>query len=249
MAEYDSDGVGDLEEEFDEIRGFRELEGDALLESALDEFLDEGKDEYYIDPKAQPTSFYGNMVGKDVILPEHLEKLSIEPKQSVKEVLKEADLILANPEMQPPEEDVLIDGKSYFSERQRSPWDCESILSTYSNMDNNPTVISRKKNKQLPPIQEYLPIQLSNKTGMPMGILPVTPKMETPDVSFNLGEARNKQETKEEKKARKEAIKQSRREARNRKKITKDAFQNEFIKRKEGIVLDSVGGSSVFRYT
>ena len=42
----------------------------------------------------------------------------------------------------------MVNGKSYFTETSRSQWDCESILSTYSNLDNNPVDIGRKKKKK-----------------------------------------------------------------------------------------------------
>merc|ERR1712179_389481 len=65
-------------------------------------------------------------------------------------VLTKADKRLAEPPLQPPVQEILIDGKSYFSERVHNPWDCESILSTYSNLDNNPVRIqgSRKRGKK-----------------------------------------------------------------------------------------------------
>lgn len=42
----------------------------------------------------------------------------------------------------------MVNGKSYFTETSRSQWDCESILSTYSNLDNNPVDIGRKEKKK-----------------------------------------------------------------------------------------------------
>ena len=59
-------------------------------------------------------------------------------------ILAHASEILAQPKEKPPE-DVLIDGQSYFSERVWNPWDCQSILSTYSNLDNNPVVIDASR--------------------------------------------------------------------------------------------------------
>jgi hypothetical protein len=37
-----------------------------------------------------------------------------------------------DPPPPPPPEEVFIDGKSYFSVTSRNSWDCESMLSTYS---------------------------------------------------------------------------------------------------------------------
>lgn len=49
LAEYDSDDVGDLDDECEDIRGDREFEGDAQLEAAFDDFLQEKKDEIFIE--------------------------------------------------------------------------------------------------------------------------------------------------------------------------------------------------------
>ena len=39
--------------------------------------------------------------------------------------------------------DVLIDGIYYFSLFHQDPWDCNSVLTTYSNIYNNPVVVGR----------------------------------------------------------------------------------------------------------
>jgi protein LTV1 len=189
--------------------------------------------------------------------------LDVHEEIPLDEVLEEAKDILANPVEEPPAEEILIDGKSYFSERTRNPWDCESILSTYSNLDNNPVTIEsmrrqkKKKTKQISPEQtlpedEPVRIQLSSKTGLPLGVLSsrYDEQNEDDDTMFsrNRGEARKKNETKEEKKARKLAVKKEREIARLSKKLMKDAFKDEFAKRSE-VTGDDVGGKSVFRYS
>ncbi|XP_039271631.2 protein LTV1 homolog [Styela clava] len=121
-------------------------------------------------------------------------------------------------------------------------WDCESILSTYSNIYNHPKVI------QDPP----KPIRLSKKTGIPLDTLPtrgVTAKQlrmldlenemndkqfcrnqtisESSNVTSVASNVRRKGETKDEKSARKHVIKEMRRERRMEKKATKVAFRHE----------------------
>jgi len=50
-------------------------------------------------------------------------------------------------------------------------WDCQSILSAYSNTQNHPKLIVEKAKVQ---------IKISNKTGLPLGVLPTkTPKKST----------------------------------------------------------------------
>mmetsp|Transcript_11348 Transcript_11348/g.22713 ORF Transcript_11348/g.22713 Transcript_11348/m.22713 type:complete len:654 (+) Transcript_11348:54-2015(+) len=207
LLEYDSDSIGDLDDECEDIVGSRPLEGDAQLEAALDEFLTEKRDEILVEGTRHLTkrcggSGYSALVGKTMVPAEELnadsnhnntESLLInmeETKRQLEEDLADADAILANPEMDLPPEEILIDGKSYFSETPRNPWDCESILSTYSNLDNNPVVIGRetssrrkrrgkKKDKNyngmdgadsVIPEEEPVKIHLSNKTGLPLGV-------------------------------------------------------------------------------
>jgi protein LTV1 len=274
LAEYDSDEVGDLDEDCEDIRGDRPLEGDAQVDAALDEFLEEKKDEIFMEgtrhlPEYRQTggSGFAALVGKNLVSAADLggdDDLAVHDEPTpVEEILKGADQILANPEMEPPAEEILIDGKSYFSERTRNPWDCESILSTYSNLDNNPvTIESRRRRKKRSnkqqispetlPEDEPLQIRLSNKTGLPIGVLPSRTDGYLEDdtfVSVNRGVARKIDETPEEKKARKQAVKQEREMARMRKKLMKEAFQDEFTKRSGDLVADDVGGKSVFRYS
>ncbi|KAK3837850.1 MAG: hypothetical protein JOS17DRAFT_731970 [Linnemannia elongata] len=135
------------------------------------------------------------------------------------------------------------------AERMRDNWDVQTILSTYSNLDNHPGMIKEQTRRR---------IHIDPKTGMPV----VTEKLSKKalqrqaemaaaaeaaakaenggasddefddDEDFeeeaeNLGVKRNKAETKEEKKARKEAIKQEKKNRRETKKATKTAFANE----------------------
>ena len=286
LGEYDSDEVGDLDNECEEIMGNRPLEGDVQLEAAFDEFLTEKRDNVFMEgtrnnPEKQRRggSSYSALVGKTMIPASKLTAFEdqlnndqpeskIPPMIAISQELKEADRILANPEMEPPEEDVLIDGKSYFSQPTVNPWDCESILSTYSNLDNNPCTIrkssrSRRGKKKegkkiIEPLEEeddypeeYHQIQLSNKTGLPMNTLPVTEKEES-DCDYkaiNRGKARKKGESAEEKRRRKQAIKEERLVSRIQKKMVKEAFKDEFLKRASNGIDNDVRGKSVFKFS
>jgi protein LTV1 len=183
----------------------------------------------------------------------------------MEEIIADADLILSDPLEAPPTEEVFIDGKSYFSEKSRNPWDCESILSTYSNMDNNPVTIGkdgrrrRKKGTKNDIIHQSaiyeeepaMQILLSDKTGLPLGVLPTRGQgQDGADtfVSVNKGEARKKEESVEEKKMRKLNVKKEREMARIQKKMMKQAFSDEFSKRATEVLNDDVGGKTVFRF-
>lgn len=286
LLEYDSDDVGDLDEECEEIVGDRPLEGDAQLDAALNEFLTEKEDDILIEgtkhhkEKRTGGSGYSALVGKTMVHASELNNedpsntllINIEEsKKQMQKDLADADAVLANPEIDLPPEEILIDGKSYFSISSRNPWDCESILSTYSNLDNNPVVIGRssrrnkkkgnkKKNSMdddsVIPEDKPVKIQLSNKTGLPLGVFDkpnhAEPEVDYHDesdtyISVNKGEARDKDESLLEKKARKIAIKDERKVNRIQKKMMREAFREEFTKRGHDQVVDAVGGAAVFR--
>lgn len=104
--------------------------------------------------------------------------------------------------------------------------DCESIISTYSNIYNHPAMIGNEESK----------IKLSKKTGLPLGVLQEKEKSkrEIERIEHNIVRVlpdfplkRDKNESKDEKKERKQAIKAHRRERRVEKKINKTAFKEE----------------------
>ncbi|KAF9289990.1 hypothetical protein BGZ68_008191 [Mortierella alpina] len=136
------------------------------------------------------------------------------------------------------------------AERMRDNWDVQTILSTYSNLDNHPGMIKEQPRRR---------IHIDPKTGMPVVTEKLSKKalqrrQEVADAAAaaergeggsdddeeegsddgseefeaeNLGVKRNKAESKEEKKARKEAIKQEKKIRRETKKATKTAFASE----------------------
>jgi protein LTV1 len=275
LLEYDSDELGDLDEECYDIKGDKPLEGDVHIEAVLDKFIQEKKDENFVMGAPGEKREGGSSrvyINKKMVPYNMLDKIEGEIDEAEEEkvdVLAEADEVLAVPEMDLPPEEVLIDGKSYFTMKEQNPWDCESILSTYSNMDNNPSVVGRsgrrrnkkKKNKNRidfdqESIAEERPVQilLSDKTGLPLGILPgpkdfFDDQEEETFASVNKGAARKKGETKEEKKARKLLVKQERQVSRIQKKMMREAIQEEFGLRAHTDVSNDVGGKSVFKYS
>jgi protein LTV1 len=68
-------------------------------------------------------------------------------------------------------------------------------------------------------------------------------------LSINRGEARHKNETLAEKRERKMAIKEERKICRIQKKMMKEAFAEEFQRRGQDVILDPVGGNTVFRFS
>ncbi|CAG8769371.1 5565_t:CDS:2, partial [Acaulospora colombiana] len=52
-----------------------------------------------------------------------------------------------------------VEIESERSVRKRQPWDCQSILSTYSNLENHPTLIREKPRRK---------IKIDKQTGLPI---------------------------------------------------------------------------------
>ncbi|KAM5163091.1 protein LTV1 homolog [Mantella aurantiaca] len=114
-------------------------------------------------------------------------------------------------------------------EEPSEKWDCESILSTYSNLYNHPKIIKD------PP--KTKPIKVSAKTGIPLGVLPEKgpsakqvermERINDGDLPRVSTQQRSKHESTEERKNRKQAIKEERKERRVEKKANKLVFKVE----------------------
>ncbi|CAI0435872.1 unnamed protein product [Linum tenue] len=135
---------------------------------------------------------------------------------------------------------VLVDESSDESE----VWDCETIVTTYSNLDNHPSKIQAPGASQKKKIAETFSkalntpgpvISLHGKEKIPVGVLAGSRKASAAETSKDepslrteaLKRKQHGQESKEEKKERKAAVKEERREARRLKKETKDVYRGE----------------------
>lgn len=151
-GEYEEDeNIGDLEEEALEgngdICGTIELEDEdnVMLNEALNEFLQESKDEILCNGLGESTYKKGS---RNIDL---IEKWEPSPdsidKEEVAERLKEMTLDLPEEEEDLPEEEYIT--QEYLRERrEEEQWDCETILSTYSTLDNHPSMISADRSRQ-----------------------------------------------------------------------------------------------------
>ncbi|GAA5966419.1 hypothetical protein JCM3765_007563 [Sporobolomyces pararoseus] len=139
-----------------------------------------------------------------------------------------------------------------LEDRRRDRWDCETVLSTYSNLSNHPRLLRIRDNKLKTP--KPAQIKLDPKTGFPLvnGQL-VTGKDDTiMEENEQDGEQdeeeeeeemeeyipketikRPRGETAEEKKARKQQVKNERQSRRSEKKQTKESFENEVKRQKK----------------
>lgn len=150
------------------------------------------------------------------------------------------------------EEEEFVDGEDsgdedympdYLKSKETAEFDCESIVSTYSNIENHPSRISEKSNKKKKKKklmsedgEESVSknygakvITISAKTGLPVVQEKRKSKEDEDDdeLVVNKGEGRNKKETKEEKRLRKLKVKEERRENRSVKTKLKTAYKED----------------------
>ena len=273
--EEEEEGKGEIVVE-EGVQLLRDVENDTYVDGLLDEYMQEKKDSLFMvgtGMRRGGGSGFTALVGGKLRMAEELEGAIEEAEDEVEgvgEVLKEADEILSKPKERPPEEDVRIDGMSYFDDKVQNPWDCESVLSTYSNLDNRPKEIgnSRRRKKKirgkelikagLEGVEEevgerFEKIQLSGKTGLPINIQGQDDFEDSMGQGEggggeNKGEGRKKGESKEEKKARKQKVKEERGIRRMEKQINRKGFTEEIGKRTKGKE-QVLAGAAVFRYS
>ncbi|GAA5821990.1 hypothetical protein JCM10212_002379 [Sporobolomyces blumeae] len=137
-----------------------------------------------------------------------------------------------------------------LEDRKTERWDCETVLSTYSNLSNHPRLLRIRDHKLRAP--KPAQIKLDPKTGFPLVDGKVVTGREDvikeeADEDETMGDddeeeeyipretvKRSRDETPEEKKQRKLAVKQERQSRRNEKKATKESFEKE-VKRQKGV--------------
>ncbi|KAI8366887.1 Low temperature viability protein-domain-containing protein [Blakeslea trispora] len=205
-------------EESDEESGEEMEEERADFEAILDDFLDKYE---IVGRKMQPKMDGESSAAKLDTVRQGLVKPEITPEL---ENVRLTQAVL-EPKLERP------------VQKQRETWDVQSVISTYSNLENHPSLISdRGPSKR---------IRIDPKTGMP--VLVEAPRKqktieeeeeseeseEEEELAENKGVARSKVESKEEKKARKQAVKDAKKNRREEKKTTKAAFKNEENRQKK----------------
>ncbi|KAG2263506.1 hypothetical protein Bca4012_014571 [Brassica carinata] len=143
------------------------------------------------------------------------------------------------------------------SSDESEKWDCETIVTTYSNLDNHPGRIcdpdrARKKLSEALAKAKSVNgngsriITLQGKEKLPVEFLPGRTKAEQASVKPKAEPVKRKthgQETKEEKKERKAAVKTEKREARKMKKETKELYRYETQRAQKAVAVS--GPSSI----
>jgi len=119
-------------------------------------------------------------------------------------------------------------------------WDCESIISTYSNTENHPSTIA------IPRKEDKIALGLRGAPKLPHKL---QEKSDSEEEKVNLGEGRQKTETAEEKRARKNEVKAMRREHRQEKKSNRTTFREEEVKQRKQNATNFTRGKTVVQYT
>ncbi|KAL0125309.1 hypothetical protein PUN28_004438 [Cardiocondyla obscurior] len=177
------------------------------------------------------------------------EKKKNEDTENIAELMKDRMKIGEREYSNSEDEDV---EKLVVSARGKDKWDCESVLSTYSNIYNHPKLI-------LEPSKRLKKIEIDRKSGIPKNVLNGTGKLtaetlaqfdlenkiikgpqsiaESRKSALSVLSIRPKGETTDEKRERKKQLKEYRRERRIERKANSEAFKEE-KKRQEKIRLN-----------
>merc|ERR1712062_555514 len=219
-----------------------------LLDDKFDNFMDGYGDEEIGGCEGEELEGYQK---EDSVVMKHMVNEFEKAQQEKRQDLIEAE----RPNIDIDESDDDVPVIEEVEEEPEDKFDCESILTTYSNIYNHPKLISEPRNKRIQPIK------VSGKTGIPKDVLGkglTTAALKQLDrenerlahdanssdnseddddvgtvmtLASRVSELsfRNKHESKEEKKARKAAVKEFRRERRVERKANKEAFKDEKI--------------------
>lgn len=224
--EYGADGDGD-----DDDDGYIPEEDESLAEKLKHALNDDKVDNFDLDNKY--------VAPADLIHADEKPK-STELVDSARDLIKWCVEYAQNYENDDHDEDVVIEEES---SDESEGWDCETIVSTYSKLDNHPGKIGAPEVSRKKKLAESVSgafkatnhiISLKGKEKLPLDFLPVGSKPTTEKVKGGdklIAEQQKRkqhgQESKEEKKERKAAVKEEKREARRVKKEMKGLYRGE----------------------
>lgn len=213
INQYDDDNIGELDPEAPNVRGNID---DNDLPEHYDKLFDEFLDSKDVLGKKVIEKFAGGVPSEQIA----------ELREELK--TKEFDILKYEEEQSNKKEKVqMIERElSKNEKRERNNWDCETIITTYTNIYNHPKMIKDDSIKKIHVTRKGLPI-------VEKEVSEEEEEEEEYEVRENKGVARNKKETKEEKKARKAMVKNAKKERREAKKATKKAFKKEHMKQED----------------
>ncbi|PSC71647.1 LTV1-like protein isoform A [Micractinium conductrix] len=252
--EYDEEDIGDLEEQGQDIRGFADV---AEFDNLLDEFLEShGQSQTHHEGNVPYAAPRISQVGKQ------MELFGFDDDDADIAIKRAHEALRRAEEEAAAAEAAAAEAGDERRERlprpvapERERWDCESVLSLRSNLDNHPGSISEPRYAPRRPRAASAAggdagagaglIRLDPRTGIPLGVLPRRGAGAAPEQQGaaaadsgsdqDEGEAaaarasgvpeRRKGESAEEKKARKAAVKEAKRGAREQKKELKSLYK------------------------
>ncbi|KAI3428268.1 hypothetical protein D9Q98_006647 [Chlorella vulgaris] len=250
--EYDEDEIGDLEEQGQQIKGFADV---TEFENLLDEFLEVHGQSVAAAHEASGGEAAAaprvSQVGREMEFFGFDDSDAAVAVQKAHEAVQRAEEEAAQEEAEQAAREARGEVKqerepAFPEPRERERWDCESVLSLRSNLDNHPGSISEPRSYR-PRRRGYGSedggagglIRLDAR-GMPVGFMPRRGMAGGPDAADG-GHAgsdvqeegaaatavpeRRKGETADEKRARKEAVKEAQRMARVQKKDMRSTFK------------------------
>ncbi|KAK6180101.1 hypothetical protein SNE40_012311 [Patella caerulea] len=212
----------------------RRNEGLTLLDDRFEKFYEQYYDEEI--GALDEEDIDGTVSTKSALMKQILKEFKAEQKEKsrkLKEVIDEAEIKITEDDIESGDEDMI----DLVIEEPKEKWDCESIISTYSNLYNHPKLISEPSNKERK-------IKLTSRLGIPVDSLGL-PGLTRRQIEKEMRESRRadtastyrpKGETLEEKKIRKQAIKEERKTRRLEKKTNKVAFNAEKLKQEKDLI-------------
>eukprot|EP01134_Creolimax_fragrantissima_P008095 CFRG8095T1 len=229
-AQYDEEDIGELDEETTE--GLRELDD---FNQILDQFLSTkaiGKNAPGDDSLHRPDAEVTKTEVVQRVIASAVEEVLTEEEMSRQRVHNEAKDEWLRERLQ----DELEEKRK----RENDAWDCDTIVSTYSNIYNHPALIketnskSRRNKNAEGSADKSGSVEAKNEQA---GGNDDDSGSENGDDEYvepsNKGKARNKKETTEEKKLRKAQIKQERQTRRINKKTTKEVYKQEELRQEK----------------
>ncbi|KAK9801393.1 hypothetical protein WJX73_005942 [Symbiochloris irregularis] len=218
---YNSDELGELDDEDDTVQGSHALDQYGPM---MNDFL-----------AVHATAEHAHEGGQHYDAPDCKGPQPAISDEAAAAIAKARESLRAAEERPEPPTDRGVQHWDDDAADGREHWDCESVLTTLSNLDNHPGRIMEPSRRRGQPKQQaaHRHIQLSAKTG-----LPVAHRTTSEPGSVYQAERHSRDEklqpqkhhrgeTGEEKKARKALVKEARRKARANKKELKVMFKDE----------------------
>jgi len=211
----------------------RRTEGLKILDDRFDKIMEEYDEEEIGAVDHEDLNGVFNV--KNDLVEQIVEKyIDSQRLHDLSEIEVDKDIYIDSREDEENFKDADVDSAIFaqFEKQPKNEWDCESVISTYSNIYNHPKLLdlSTRKAKK---------IELHKRTGIPVGVFEKSDSEDEESSDEELSEPRKlnnirtKDESLEEKKLRKQEVKNQRKNRRNEKKMNKLMFKHESLKQEK----------------